>query len=351
MKTIKYLLISIFLTSCSSNEPINYFEAFAQNVEVEFQEIEVADVLPFASDLVLLDSVIITLDMLDNPVFNVFNVSNFSHIGGFVNKGYGPGEESVIFPLFNKLDGNTFFYNAITHLSLLSFNKETNTLEEINKIPLPNELIGASQIFMINNNIYGYNAAMKGHEYIGFNHESWEVFDFGPGFPEYTLKLNEEQKNVLYTKIVTNKPDGSKFAALYDKFPILRIYDDRGILLHQSQFYNQQKEPLAYLREQISLSEMNGTTINYLRIKATDSYIYGLYAGKTHGELNVQEKRVDDFCKEIHIWDWEGKPLVKFVLNKEIMAFSVSPDNKCIIGTSANHDNKLFKLEISKYLH
>jgi hypothetical protein len=352
METIKYLLIFCFFTSCSTDQQINYFNSFAQDIEVNFKEIEVAEVLPFAIDLVVLDSTIITLDMKDNPFFNVFNVSNYSHIGGFINRGHGPNEEAVIFPFLNKADTNTFFYNAADHLSYLSFDKETNALEEVRRIQLPVELIGATQIFILGNNIYGYNGTMLNkHEYVGFNQESKKTFDFGSDFPKHNIKMDDKQKNVLYTKIVANKLDGSKFAALYDKFPMLRIYDNEGTLLHQSQFNNHQKEPLSYLREEIDLSDINETTINYLRIKVTDKYIYGLYAGKTQGELKIQDKQVDDFCKEIHVWNWDGEPLVRFLLNKEIMSFTVSANDEYIIGTSVNNDNKLFRLDIKKYLH
>lgn len=87
---------------------------------------------------------------------------------------------------------------------------------------------------------------------------------------------------------------------------------------------------------------------NYRKIKATNCYIYGLYCGKTIGENNIRfnEEGLNDTSNEIHVWDWNGNPVMKILLDEQIFSFCVSPDDSYIICTSLNSKNNFYKYEL-----
>jgi hypothetical protein len=55
---------------------------------------------------------------------------------------------------------------------------------------------------------------------------------------------------------------------------------------------------------------------------------------------------VVDFSDEIHIWKWDGTPVMKLKLNRAVFSFDVTPDNKKIIASSIVDVNILFAAEI-----
>jgi len=49
-----------------------------------------------------------------------------------------------------------------------------------------------------------------------------------------------------------------------------------------------------------------------------------------------------DVANEIHVWDWEGNPILKLILDRSIFSFDVTPDNKQLIALSIEDVDKLF---------
>lgn len=161
------------------------------------------------------------------------------------------------------------------------------------------------------------------------------------------MDIKETNKGVFFSKILGVKiSGGTRFAALYDKFPMLRIYNRSGELLKDIRYENGQSLPYVYTEGKMNIDDLNQAMLNYLKIDVTDDYIYGLYAGKTQGELRTQELQVDDFGCEIHIWDWDGNPKARLLLPQNMFTFSVSIDNECILLSSVRVEDKIFKLKL-----
>jgi len=343
MKKLGLLLFCVCLISCRHT---SIYNEFPKTANITFQEIETEPVLAFICEMVLLDSVLITLEMLDNPFIQIFKLPDFTYINGFIYRGRGIQEETYIAPYIRKLSGNSFYYQTIDHLKTYSYNESTKKINLENDIALSNDLNNATQLFIMDRSIYGYDSDWREKEFIGFNLDTEEICAFGPKFPKVGMEITPSQMMFPFTKILAARDDGLRFAALYDKFPLLRIFDNHGNLIHESLFNNNQKSPFAFLQSNANAKEINETTLNYWKIKVTDSYIYGLYAGKTHGELRTQERRVDDFCKEIHVWNWAGEPVLRLLLDKDVFSISISPDDEYILASSVNHNNKIFKINI-----
>jgi hypothetical protein len=78
------------------------------------------------------------------------------------------------------------------------------------------------------------------------------------------------------------------------------------------------------------------------------NYIYALYGGFSVADYfkEGETPHVFDWSGEIHIWKWDGTPVMKLILDRPVFAFDVTPDNKKIIATSVVDVDKLFEAEI-----
>ncbi|MEA1875738.1 MAG: BF3164 family lipoprotein [Bacteroidota bacterium] len=144
-------------------------------------------------------------------------------------------------------------------------------------------------------------------------------------------------------------PNGSRqciFAAAYDKFPFLRIYQKNGDLLYESRYLNGQEFPLALVNPNSSQKSFGQIMQNYRKIKSTTEYIYALYIGKTTSEMTKEGVGLDDFSNEIHVWDWLGNPIQKILLDRNIFSFCVANNNKYLICSSLNSIDKLYKYKL-----
>jgi len=348
MKKIIFPLLAYLFIGCSGQtNKTTTFNTFPKIIQVEFKEIETPPILPFVGDMLIVDNTLITMDMMADTIFHVFKLPTCEYIGGFINRGNGPNEEISIAPYISGISDSSFFYRSVQNGKIAYINKVTKSIEIKEKIDLPSKLMGDLTQIMLNDNLIGYDMTKPSDlEYESFNIRSKEVHNFG-SFPKIDLSVDKSKNNQMFTKIMANRKDGLRFAALYDKFPYLRIYGNKNNLIHEIRLENKQKLPSEFLENIKNPTDLEGTMINYLKLKVTDSYIYGLYVGKTRGELKVQERKNDDYGCEIHIWDWNGNPIAKLILEKEVSSFAVSSNNKYIICSSVKADNILYKIDTS----
>ena len=91
-----------------------------------------------------------------------------------------------------------------------------------------------------------------------------------------------------------------------------------------------------------------GLTNYHFRVKSTNDYIYTLYSGRTHEDATTEGggPGLGDLTSEIHVWKWDGSPVMKLKLERPVFTFEVSPDNKYIFAASIVDTNRLFQAEI-----
>jgi len=254
---------------------------------------------------------------------------------------------SEINPYMHQIEGCKFLYQNMSSVVIAKFNMIHSTIEIIEKIQLPGELLSFTHAFYLNGNIYGSDmTGTNSQEFIGFNPVSKEILRFGPELPEVKVELVGSQKNMLFAKAITVKPSQSLFAAVYDKFPVLRIYSKDGSLEKEIWYKNKQDSPHGLIQDNPSEQDLSIIMQNYRKIKSTNNYIYALYIGKTSEEIDKDSEGLNDFSNEIHIWDWNGDPIKKIILDKEIFSFCVTEDDKFLICSSLNDADRLYKYSI-----
>jgi hypothetical protein len=82
-------------------------------------------------------------------------------------------------------------------------------------------------------------------------------------------------------------------------------------------------------------------------LQITDKYIYTVFHGRTFREIgkNIQEgKEKEDGGRFIYVFDLEGKPVVKYTLDRAVYGICVNEEANTIIATDVNSDEPLVRL-------
>lgn len=348
MKIFSLSLMVCVCVSCNTIESQrDVVERFPIENEIDLIEIEVEPVLYFIGDMLIVDNVLIALDMKNDTFFQFFNLPELAYLGGQINRGGGPEDEIAIFPTLCNLDDDCFSYRTMQKVKIASFDTVNQKIQIVQEIDIPDKYMNILNSVVMNNCIYGYDMLGKSKkEFIKYDPSNKTIGEFGPTYPIVDMEIEEDRKNTLFTKVMSGKIDGSKFASLYDKFPFLRIYNQKGEIIKEVEYKNDQRPPIAYTHENVQTNDMNQLTVNYMKIKTTDKYIYGLYSGKTHEELQTEQREINDYCKEVHVWDWAGEPVAKFILDMPVSSFAVASDDSYMLFYSFLHENRLYKTNI-----
>ena len=346
MKNILYIFLLYFLTACSSykEQKLEIVKEFLTEVSLEHSEIETPPVLFNVGQIIMLDSVLITIDMKASPFFRIFLLPDFLYVGGFVQKGAGPGEEVDIDPFIHGLSGNTFLYKSLKSVKIVDFNLKQNKIEILENKKLPGKLLGFSHIFMLPDSLLGgWNVNQNSNkEFLKYNPKTKTILEFGPNYSKIIKDVPPQMEASIFSKIVTVRPNRTAFAAVYDKFQMLRIFSTDGILLKEVRFKDSPKLPKGIIIGDFRAITPDEIIMHYQKIYSTNKYIYALYSGKSLSKISPENNGIVDICDEIHVWNWEGNPIVKISLDKNFFSFTVSSDDSYIICSSSESLDRLY---------
>ena len=350
--TLIFLSVAYFFIACSSKpkpeHEVKTFDKFPTIIELSHERIQTEPVLYFVGGLLLLDNVLITVDLKADPFFRVFKLPSLEYKGGFITRGSGPDEEIFINPFISRVSENKFLYQGVTSVKTMKYEEQTGKMKAVGFINLPIDLmsIQIQNIIKIGDTIIGNRLeGQTNKEFIGYNIESDEIFDFGIEFPLMDRKIPVDLKDVLFAKVSVVKPDGSAFATVYDKFPILRIYTNTGKIRKETRLNNGQRFPYGLIKNNPTRYDIDNVMQNYRAIKTSNNFIYALYIGKASQEL---DRGLNDFSNEIHVWNWDGEPVKKILLDKKIFTFDVDLNDTYLIASSLLSLDALYKYDLRK---
>ncbi len=350
MKYRLSFLILIILTSCLGykGKEVKIVKGFLKKTSLEYSVIKTPSVLFDVGQMIILDSVLVTMDIMASPFFQVFKLPEMEYIGGYIQRGAGPGEEIQIDPFIHRLSGNSFMYKSLKSIKIVEFNLEKKMIEIKKDIKLPGELISLSHIFMLSDyKIFGWDVRQNiNKEFIEFDYNTNIISEFGPSYSKIVTDIPPLRVASTFSKIITVKPDKTTFAAVYDKFQMLRIFSSNGKLLRELQFKDSQNLPKSAIIGDFEDINPNDIKTHYHKICSTNKFIYALYSGKTISEISKNNSGINDICKEIHVWDWSGEPVLKISLDKEFFSFSVSSDDSFIVCSSTEALDRLFRYDL-----
>ncbi len=120
-------------------------EKFPIEKEVFLNKIEIEPVLYYVGDMLIVDSILVTLDMKNDVFFQRFNLPELTYLGGTVNRGDGPEDEIAILPNLYNIGKTGFSYRSIQEIKY-AFIKDRNIVVD-QELRLPDKYMNIINTF------------------------------------------------------------------------------------------------------------------------------------------------------------------------------------------------------------
>lgn len=342
MKLFFGFFLLCILHGCN-NKPFQVFEGFPREKNLSHKLIESQQVFVNPQEMVFIKDALIVLDGSNDFFLHAFDSETSQYLGSYIRKGRGPDEETQILSIRSAVE-NKLIYKTLSHVKTMQFDPEFINFNELSQVELTVDDLVVN--FKLKERLVGWGYLEQEKEFIVFDSENNRFSPFGPDFPSHGVNLFGEKESFLHAnKQVTVHPNMSRFAAVYMHFPILRIYSGKdGKLLKERRLKCNQIFPGSLVGESGAAGQ-GDVTENYWKVASTKKYIFALFSGKTRSEKISErtnpEKESEGFSNVIHVWDWDGNPVKKLILDKEIFLFAVANDGSRIVASCLNSSNLL----------
>ncbi|MDR2139627.1 MAG: TolB-like 6-bladed beta-propeller domain-containing protein [Tannerella sp.] len=332
-------MVSILLAGCDSNEYIEIKDAVIFN-DKSFKEVKMLSHTDIDTEFIgnpvrmtKVDTFLYIVDSSIDSVVHLFDVKNNLYRGLMVGRGTGPNELLSSGYVHPSPDNQFVWLYDITGRQWVKYGKAnvgkisvmtekirfvkdtfaTMTVED--PVWISDSLFVCVNLNSFKERFYFFDRQLK-HKPV-YNPR----FSFKKNAPDFVL-------NEMFSILLNVKPDKSKIVLGGRYFDCLEVYHSSGILSTLTKGpekgfnfnYDRQR---SYARG--AMIKSPETRRAYLCLKSTDERIYALYSGKEKQDVsNYSNSDV------VFTFDWEGKPLTKYVLDCQIISFDVDENNKKI---------------------
>jgi hypothetical protein len=275
---------------------------------------------------------LIVFDYKGEKIFSVFDLPecNYSFTAGTIGQGPDDFIQIDVRSLcptekgFKVLDAdNQIKYIEIRDKQMFITEKEKETLST--EIP-------TNGFYPLANNIYlMYGNIGEANEYTLYD-ATTKKLSKTDNYPQWSsVNKNELYKVFMtYIKNCVVHPNGKMFAAFYGRFKRFRILDDKAKILHDIDIHI---DP--YVKE-IEMDPEKQMAF-FLSPQADSKYLYVLCANGVYGENKPME---------LQVWDWDGRPVACYKLDKDISLMAISEKYHKIYALSSFIDNELYLYDL-----
>lgn len=346
MKAVKNLIsiivVIVLITSCTNRDSVN--------VEISIEDIPITKVyngsrLPIKElvnvrNFFVKDSFLVVNNSRNDSLFMVFNLHNFSCISSWGIKGRGP-EEFGTFTFVMPLEKGRLIIADYSQLRAYIHEIPNPDFKEVVKfdygiydsdireIPQDIETHEGTSFYYINmpRNVISLKRWSFGnapHDLISF---SFLGSNYKTPYPYFgCFAINSEQEKIAYA---------------YNYLRRFDIFDFNGELIKSINIKPSLELPL----EEGSEFDIVNSKLSYKQIRSYGNYLFLLYIGKSPNDvtenLNTEVVFIDQY-------DWSGKPIARFQLNKFIIDFDIVWDGDelvSIVGVDPFSESNLVLFE------
>jgi len=135
-----------------------------------------------------------------------------------------------------------------------------------------------------------------------------------------------------------------------DKMVTVYRYFDRMIIrdLKSDQFIEVTGPDHIDLKEQLAAHEHERLKGYTTQPKFDDRFIYLFYNGGPGAHVDFEKGKVSAlYGKKIHVFDWDGNPVMRLILDHQISNFVVDKENRRIIAFAVDAEENMISYDIS----
>ena len=331
---VVFAIACLIITGCESpnsvlNKNFRYFSKFPKKDAIVFKNIyEYKEGI--AGMLKLVDSTLIVFNVQPgvNNFLNSYSLKSGILSNGYMNKGRGPGE--VMGPRAIGVNGNSLWLQDITTKKVFTIDKRKviNPVIPVsfNEYPIKNHYYMID--FKDSLHYFGVGSVNSRYKIQKIDLISGKVVNEYGKIEKTPEDLSLQLYKSVYQSFIFTKPTGDKIVLAYRYLDAIEIFNTEtksGVAIYGPERYNVKYEPLPN-----GMSRTDETRFAFVNGAVTNDYIYLAYSGRTGKSPNPH----DGNC--IYIYDWDGNPIRKLILNKYIQGMAVSKDNKILYAFDVN---------------
>ncbi len=344
----KYILTQIlfsFFISCSNeiNDPIAHFKGKT------VKKIKCSNIIQLEDYDILKPMDAIRVEgnyfIFDNKTMNLFNLINPSSRAIIRGGEIGTGPQDVVMPSsFQYKDNKILFYDVSQKkINEIQFSLDSLSplkLKEVKKIKFNKRL------FVVNCIDTNYIATGIFNDYwlavINKQGEVVSTIDFPPF--EELKDTPKTQLSILYiSSLMANSPNKKKMIAVTQKHGVISFFN--YINGNELKEYKQLRyyAPLFDIQEKGNIAFSKDNKIGFCAVDCDDHYVYVLYSGKTFNKFGL----LNHHCDNLLIYDWNGKPIKRYILEIPLFSMRYNKKNHSIYGIAYNPEGILIEYKLS----
>lgn len=342
MKKLYFIYLFFLLVSCSNRTKESPISFFSVEKRISGNECTInEDSLAQIEGLLSCDSSLIVLDYHSGRSFTLFNLHKEECIGRFGKIGQGP--EEIPLGCCGELNGQDFyiFYDntgLIAKFAIDSLHSNIN----YNPLMLAKYKIKEaffSQVIPLNDSLFLGAGTYK-------NDYQFALFDKNSNTIDYGINIFNAQNEIYntYHKFLSNQgvlrkhPTQNKFVYSINyssNIDFIEILNNEKISQIKSiRLRNPKSEPTND-GELYRVLPDTQSPMGYIDIASNHKYVYALYTDKKMIDKNGKG---NSFSSDlVLVFDWNGKPISKYKLDKEAFYITVNEKTNKIYAATRNN--------------
>lgn len=330
-RSLLFFSLLLYLASCSSSEqlPVELtVNSFPSTETIVPQEITITSELMNPFNMFVSGNHLVVYQVQVDTVFTVFELPSCKFL--FKDGVIGEGPDDV--PAF--LDRKRFTptpkgfktlvggLGKIYHFDILDNRIQLNA-QECESFP---ETGNINNYIPVNDTLYVHmNMMQDDYEWEWHSVDGERAGDFStyPSWHEY--EASPTDLIFMYLSMGTAKPSGDRFATFYAYFKHMRIYDaDRKLL------------------RDVTIND--GETWEFSRVSTQRKPYYDCFSTSTDQYIINCCRTSEKDRNEFHVFDWDGNPVKKFIVNQNIKCFTYHEGR--IYAANNEEEDKLYVYDI-----
>lgn len=340
MKVINHSIFAFALcliVSCSTSEELDSGDktvSFDRSVNV----VDLLDTLRLdkglleSFGLVSNDKYVFSVNRKSSPIVKIYDHRTGEYKDGFGTIGGGPGEFERVLPNGFAIRNNDIIVSGLKNIRSFEIleNKGEVVTRMTSESKIPNEYVPYNFPFFLNDSIVaGYHDGSMGL-FSTVNIKTQELSNFGE-YPEIVPDIPQTAYHHLYQGIARISPGGSKIAATYSNFPLLRITnvaDGKQKYVYVNSKYQQKQVVVAPEGRSINTFDLYKYFEN---VQVNDRFILSNYR-----EYEIVRNESGQWVSNgltdpaILVFTYDGDAVIKLMVEDWMRHYTITPDNRII---------------------
>lgn len=285
-------------------------------------------------EIKLVDSCLIVFNHSRNPANYIYNYSlkNKKLSQGYLRHGKGPGEAIGAFNW--GIVGEKLWVQDITMNKILAANINELFEESGNKsfMQLPFEKFYNSIVLIDSVRLFGVGNSLSSYKIEEVEYKSGKILSQFGQYAFVPKDLSIDACKDAYKSLIDLKPSRDKLVLAYMHTDVIEIYDVNThscIAIQGPSGYPVESNFFVGYQGANFMDVTKNTRESYIGITTSNKYIYAMYNGHL-------EKDGWGRARYIHVFDWDGNPIKKYILTRHITRACVSMDDTHIYSHDHN---------------